>query len=1085
MHASLPEGGRWPDPTSLHDGPRGVVARIVDPASQQALIVKRLRIGPDDVAAVALRLLGVAMVDHPGVGAVQGLRPVEGAVEVVREDLPHDWVLLVASPTTWSVLEERAFALLDALSAVHSDGWVHGALRPANVRWRDDGPLMVVDGGLPQGGRPEGLRGVAGDLWDVGALLWGACTGTVPRFGEPLPPFVPRADVPQALGTLLANLLEQDPLARYDLAADVASELRSLGDAAPPDRHGPSPRPGPIAPALAMTGPVPWRRPHPSALPERCPTTHEARWRTHQPPLVGRGAALDALWSAACAASAGPIAVLLVGARGMGRTRVARRFSRELARGGWAAPVWLSHDGDALQDGLLGAIERRYAGRPDDPDKATEFLARRLARARGVILEDVAEVAAALRRTMGPTHPGEPVRMDPARRELSRGLTDDGWRGRSVVIIDDAHRPKEPWEGLALARTLLRSDAPVLVVATLDLDALDDERVAREVAELELAGARKVVLRPVTADDIGVILSGAPEPVADEVFDDIVRTAEGCPEVARQLVLALMDLGTRGDDGRLRWPAGLGPEGDWLGPRSERVAERSGQPRRFMDALHLASLAADGLPASVIHGFLGAVVVEAAQSGLWSRHRLGVVHDGSWVLSPLVREALGRRASGRPDVAYLERRLAEAHGRRPEGRAQVVAARHGLLAGDAERALPRLLVAVRRAWASGRRDGLEEAARLAGTDGAPMELWLWAVRADAEDGELRQRAVAALRDGSDDAALAQLLVVVGERQLGAGQIDEADAAFQEAEALAKHAKLAEAEARAVAGKGSVAHHRRNFSGAEVHFTRAVNRMAKADAPRSMARVMMEQGLLARRQGRFREAAELYDEAADGFREADDLVGAARARLGLARVRSQQLDLDAARSWVDVAHRAGTDLLDPVLQAEALLVDGDVRRLVGDAGGAASAYHGYLGFNGSSEPEGVVFAQLGLAQLALARSDAHEAYERANGAAAALEKLPHHWLWAPYRLVVAALLADRGDHMQTWQWLWSASELGLGDTVDRDTVALLTRVCNVAKLAGWGNVIRVSANLAVEQLERLGERDAADRVKRDITGIILK
>jgi ATP/maltotriose-dependent transcriptional regulator MalT len=253
----------------------------------------------------------------------------------------------------------------------------------------------------------------------------------------------------------------------------------------------------------------------------------------------------------------------------------------------------------------------------------------------------------------------------------------------------------------------------------------------------------------------------------------------------------------------------------------------------------------------------------------------------------------------------------------------------------------------------------------------------------------------------------------------------------------------------------------------------------------MARVMMEQGLLARRQGRFREAAELYDEAADGFREADDLVGAARARLGLARVRCQQLDLAAARSWVDVAGKAATDLLDRRLAAEAMLVDGDVRRLGSDADGAEASYRGYLSLGDASGPEGRVFAELGLAQLALARDDAHEAYERANGAAAALESLPHHWLWAPYRLVVAALLADRGDHMQTWQWLWSASELGLGDTVDRDTVALLTRVCNVAKLAGWGNVIRVSANLAVEQLERLGDRDGAERVKRDITGIILK
>lgn len=1087
MHAAQPEDGRWPDPTSLHDGPRGVVARIVDPPSGRPLVVKRLQVDEGQVASVALRLVAVGMVDHPNVGSVRGLWPVDGAIEVVRDDRPDDWSAFVDEAPPWEVLRDRFVELLDGLAAIHAEGWVHGALRPTNVRWDGSGPLQLVDGGWPRESRPRGHREARGDLWDAGALLWAAITGHTLHFGDPLPRFEPRMACPAAVGTLLCNLLHDEPLARYDLAADVRTDLAALGEPVDPEAHEAVPEAGAIAPAEPMAGAIPWRRPRPADMPEACPTTEEAEWRLHQPPLVGRQNTLDVLWAAARDASKGPIVVLLVGARGMGRSRVARRFTRELARGGWADPVWLAHDGDALHDGILGAVERRFADRPQDVDGATEALARHLARARGVIAEDVADEAAALRRTLGPRSDDEPLRMDAARRQLTRGLRAESWRGRAVLVIDDAHRATDPWEGLQLAQTLLRSELPLLVVATLDVDALDDPRISAEVASLEAGGARKVVLPPVDEALLTTLTDSVPDPISESARDGIVRMAEGCPEVARQLLLALQELGDRGDDGALSWPEGLGPEVDWLGPRVERVAERSGHPRRFIDAVHLACLGGDGLPSSVIHPLLGPVVVEAAQSGLWSRHRLGAASDeGSWVLSALVHEVIGRRAEARPDVAYLHRRLAEAHGRRSEGRALVVAARHGLIAGDGDRALPRLQAAVCRAWQSGRREGLELAVDAAGSADGHPELWLWAVRARPEDAELRDRALAALReDPSAARVLAQLLVVDGERRLGAGAMDEAEAAFDEAETLAASCGDAESEARAIAGRGSVAHHKRDFSGAEVHFTRAIHRMAAADAPRSMARVMMEQGLLARRQGRFREAAELYDEAADGYREADDLVGAVRARLGLARVRRQQLDLDAAASWVDVARTSANDLLDAGLQHEVLLVDGDVRRQRGDAAGAEAAYRAYLAFEGAEEPEGQVICELGLAQLALSRSDAHEAYERANAAAQALEKLPHHWLWASYRLVVAALLADWGDHMQTWQWLWSASELGLGDTVDRDTVHLLTRVCNVAKLSGWGNVIRVSANLAVEQHERLGERAAARRVKQDISGIILK
>jgi hypothetical protein len=112
------------------------------------------------------------------------------------------------------------------------------------------------------------------------------------------------------------------------------------------------------------------------------------------------------------------------------------------------------------------------------------------------------------------------------------------------------------------------------------------------------------------------------------------------------------------------------------------------------------------------------------------------------------------------------------------------------------------------------------------------------------------------------------------------------------------------------------------------------------------------------------------------------------------------------------------------------------------------------------------------------------YTEAYKAALHLNKVPGHWLWAPYRLVVAALLALRHDEDQTYRWLWSASELGLGDTVDHDIASFLTIICRVAHEQRWINVMKVAGKLAVSQWERLRLVDQAREIgalSRDLLG----
>ena len=178
-------------------------------------------------------------------------------------------------------------------------------------------------------------------------------------------------------------------------------------------------------------------------------------------------------------------------------------------------------------------------------------------------------------------------------------------------------------------------------------------------------------------------------------------------------------------------------------------------------------------------------------------------------------------------------------------------------------------------------------------------------------------------------------------------------------------------------------------------------------------------------------------------------------------------------------------LDPRGAVRAAALRARVERHAGSLAAAASRYDRVVReAQELGEHEVVVDAEIGRSLIALAHGDQHRAYECTTAAAVALETLPGHPLWARYRLAVSAQLAKRGDHMQTWQWLWSANELGLTDA-DRDVNELANQICNVAKLEGWGNVIRVSAAIAVEQLRRLGDEGEAERLRSDITGFITK
>jgi serine/threonine protein kinase/tetratricopeptide (TPR) repeat protein len=253
---------------------RGEDTRLGRPVALKFLPAS-LKSDPDSRARLLNEARAASILRSPNIAVTYDIGEEAGTDFIVMEYV--DGELLSArvarGPLPVREVIEIGIQVADALDEAHSRGIVHRDIKSANLMRTERGLVKVLDFGLAKFvddgkardvtqaqmtmagmvvgtvsymapeqalGRPIDHRV---DLFSLGVVLFEVLTGRMPFEGTtpteiidhilhevPPPPSRYATSVPPALDAIVARALEKDPVFRYQRAADVARDLRRIGD---------------------------------------------------------------------------------------------------------------------------------------------------------------------------------------------------------------------------------------------------------------------------------------------------------------------------------------------------------------------------------------------------------------------------------------------------------------------------------------------------------------------------------------------------------------------------------------------------------------------------------------------------------------------------------------------------------------------------------------------------------------------------------------------------------------------------------------------------------------------------------------
>jgi eukaryotic-like serine/threonine-protein kinase len=854
---------------------------------------------------------------------------------------------------------------------------------------------------------------------------------------ELLPPRAPRGGAAPVLDGSLEPLERIERAERSEGIERLEPSDRPEGEATGPSDVSMAPSPSQSQPPPLEVGAAPpppsWRLP-PAPLPDlRLVDAGLSLWGMRPVPLVGREAERDALWGALLDVHAqrAPGLIVVRGPSGVGKSRLAE---------------WVCHR--AIEAGaarVLRATFQPLAGRGDG-------LGGLVARAADLIGLEGRAARGQARRWLGRWLPGADITADElcalaGRREgvfsggeerqaaLVRLLAALACERSLLVWLDDAQHGKE---ALALVeRTLADApELPVLFVATVVDELLDDDLAARLGALEALRAARAIPLEPLddmAHDELCARLLGGE---AGGLADELRRRTEGNALFAVQVV---GDWVARGllevkPDGLALKP-GVAPElpDELHALWDQRIAAAVGEDGEDGEARLALEIAATlGSTVDLVE-WETAIAEARLGEGSLDRGAPGLV-DGlvDAVVDALVGVGLARRTDAGFQLAHAMVRGSVERRAREAGRLQ----RHHACAAAALSAL----------WGT---DTPAAAARIgrhllaAGAPSAALRPLVLAARAAVEEGNVleagailadwdRARSQLGLEDSDERAAAG--LVISAQVSLHEGRHDEAHAlADRAARAVADPIQRAaalriQASARLVVG---------DLDGAAALFARAEEASVRANDPAGVGAALRGLGDVDYWRGDYESAARRYHRVWQILSLHGKKSELAASLWSLGYVEMERGAFDEARGLFLEQRKIARGARDRLSEANAENALGELARRRGDLGEAEARYKTAARLASRSGLSRRWVFRLNLAHLLLLRGDLKAARDVAAellSSAASKEPLIGSSAW----WILAVEAAARHDVAAWDRAAQAAIDIGVSAMVERDLVTVSRR-----------------------------------------------
>jgi eukaryotic-like serine/threonine-protein kinase len=1125
----------------LGRGGMGVVYLCRDIVTSERVALKRLR-PPEDAKAPARpeenwwfqqEARAVAALDHPAIVRARDFGSLaDGSPYLVMDVLPgrsvHEWMhtTKMAFPLIWALVDQ----VLAGLGHAHARGVIHGDMKPSNVMLdvaaSDRGPrAYILDLGLawlrqsrhdprldgapaPEPAvhsgagtvgwvAPEQIRkavthvGPPTDLYALGCIMYRVLVGKEVFEGNaqdvlrahkrtPVAPLALPDGAPSGVSEFVQRILAKRPWHRFDLAADARRAWAKFRpeDAAPLEeiveamhsrsRRGPSRS---VAAARSLAPGLLTLRQSPMVGREK--ERAELRQIVH---LVARGATVQQL-------------VVLIGAAGVGKSRLAEWLSEEVHEKGTMMPLRARYGRIATPlDGVTGAVNTYYGLQGADHALVEQTLINRWEVAPSD--EDALTWVAATAEWLRPTPPGSFTPIGPSGKRFTLDTPELRWvvlrrvleriaKDRPILLwFDDLHFAS-PNTFETILR--LRRDTPnlrILVLATARSEALEtdlDAALRMEALRSEWDG-KVIELKPLAAADTDALLRGT-LPLHDDAVARAREQSRGNPLFALQLVHAWAGGGyLKLEEGEYRVP------GDALQGRAITTAELWDErlravPTELRLAAYAAAAVGEDIRGNVLKSLVSSLGMDAREAMNALTRAQILLPSGSdqfrWPHA-LLQEHLMQRLHERNDAPAVFRLASNALAKHPSvGLRRIMKHRvmNLLRAGDDDVAAALMFRFIAGSWRRGRdtaatlRDLELLDGRVTGLAAAEYARWrAEALRHIGRLDEARDQADHARRvfaQAGDAASEAHALRLLGHiaSDLGA----PAQGRVQVEDAIGRFERLGDEQGRAQA----------QVVLGEIDYLLGDHVRAKGELLDASARCSATGDMLGRAQclillaltetaaGGRQRARALLNEARTEFERIGYQLGLAQSDVALGHVEYRAFNVSAARAHALTARASFRELQNPRGEAacERLLA---MVALDKDDFDAASSHADVAAkiFVGLQDPWGKLEAKLLLAQIALARGD-----PKASSLVAACDTI-HLDEAEPrqHRHLTRAWLAQREERWENAEEELELARIVFGgdwaQTGDR-TPALLKRLAQLE----WSAPMRAKIDRWLDGVER--------------------